>query len=95
MSKNDLIMHRLESSILDLKRAVEDAKPRVSESYHYRLLEYDKLIETQEEFIVELRKALELENTTEIPRLVNLINGISDMIKQDARSILKEIEDTK
>jgi hypothetical protein len=80
-------------SIDDLEDAISTAKKAVPSDYVVRLSEYDKVIATQRGFIVELVDALNQEEYDAVPRLVSLINGLSVMIRDDARAILRETQD--
>ena len=93
--QTDLIV-RLKTSIDYLEESIKDAlrafKSRGASSDKLnRLNEYFKLVEAQRGYIAELEAKISNHELDDLSRLVSLINGVSTMIKEDARSLLDEM----
>jgi len=56
-----------------------------------RIGEYFKLVDSQKKYIQELEHKILNNDLSDLSRLVALINGISSMIKDDAKSLLEEL----
>ncbi len=95
MSEN--IMKRLFSSFVELERAIEGAKttlaskPTVPPQILERLQSYDSVLEKQRNLAITLCDHMNKGNWDEVSRHVSLINGLSAMIRDDARAILTSI----
>ena len=88
------VVGRLMSSFDDLENAIQGAKRSLSqksdipESVFERLDSYQGILEKQRCLTKELANYVKDGNVSEVSRLVNLINGLSGMIIDDARQIL-------
>lgn len=89
------IIERLFSSFTELERAIEGAKaslnarPGVPQTLIDRLNSYDGILEKQRVLATRLCEHINTGNWAEVGRQVNLINGLSAMIKDDACLVLK------
>ena len=92
------VLDRLRESLLELEKAVQSAKSVILKkksagNYAQRIENYEQMLIRQKELLLEL----EMHMTTpplqpnEIQRRVSLINGLSEMIRDDARMLLHEI----
>jgi hypothetical protein len=90
----DNIVNRLFTSFTDLEVAIESAKNTlnsrgtVPEEVLQRLNSYDSILAKQRRLATSLCDHIHSENWDEVNRLVGLINGLSSMIRDDAKSIL-------
>lgn len=92
------ILDRLRSSLTELDEAIKSAKKvllkkDIGEQYKHRLDSYDSMLLQQKKLLLELEKhvtSVPVE-TEKVQRCVSLINGLSTMIRDDARSLLLEI----
>jgi hypothetical protein len=88
------IITRLFASFSDLEQAIEGAKKTlaqresVPEKVMTRLKSYDGILARQRTLAVSLCEHINKNNWDEVTRHVNLINGLSSMIRDDARAIL-------
>lgn len=91
------IIDRLFSSFSDLEQAIESAKVTLSkkESVPAEILErlqsYDGILAKQRVLATSLCDHLNKGNWDEVSRHVGLINGLSAMIRDDARAILSSL----
>jgi hypothetical protein len=91
------IIERLFSSFSELETAIESAKQtllkkeNVPEEVFERLGSYDGILAKQRSFAVALREHIESGNWDEVSRHVSIINGLSGLIRDDARSILSSL----
>lgn len=91
------IIERLFSSFADLEQAIESAKVTLSKKESVpaeimeRLNSYDGILEKQRRLASTLCKHIEQGNWDEVSRHVTLINGLSAMIRDDARAILSSL----
>jgi hypothetical protein len=96
MGKQDTIQ-RLFSSFSDLEAAIGSAKTtltkraEVPEEVVNRLNSYTAILTKQRNLAESLCKFLQQGNMDEVSRHVGLINGLSQMIRDDARGILASI----
>lgn len=88
------IIDRLLSSFEELEQAIGSAKVallqkgRMSPEILERLDSYDGILAKQRGLAESLRSHLAVGNWDEVNRHVSLINGLSAMIRDDARAIL-------
>ena len=88
------IINRLFSSFAELEGAIESAKKTlaakssVSPELIQRLQSYDGVLLKQRGLATELCRHISAGNWDEVTRHVGLINGLSAMIRDDARAIL-------
>jgi hypothetical protein len=88
------IVNRLFASFTDLEVAIESAKVTlnqrgsVPEEVMARLNSYDSILAKQRTLATSLCDHIHSGNWDEVNRLVGLINGLSSMIRDDAKSIL-------
>lgn len=91
------ILSRLFQSFDELEEAMNSARATLKKkgadpSLFVRLDSYDEMITKQRTLANEVAEIIKNEGSLEeIGRRVKLINGLSTMIKEDAREILKEI----
>lgn len=92
------IIQRLMASFTSLEQAIVQAKqtlmnkPNVCPSIIQRLNSYDEVMAKQKELANNLSVLLIRQDWGEVVRHVNLINGLSAMIRDDAREILTGIK---
>jgi hypothetical protein len=98
------IIDRLFSSFTDLEQAIESAKVTLSKKETVppeileRLRSYDGILVKQRALASTLCDHINKGNWDEVSRHVGLINGLSAMIRDDARAILTSLSlntDTK
>ncbi len=93
----DSIIDRLFSSFTDLERAIESAKSTLAQKESVpaeiveRLSSYDGILEKQRNLATSLCDHISKGNWDEVSRHVGLINGLSAMIRDDARTILSSL----
>jgi hypothetical protein len=93
----DSIVTRLFSSFTDLETAIESAKDTlkkrgtIPEEVLKRLESYDTIITKQRRLATDLCEKMHKEEWDEVNRIVGLINGLSSMIRDDARAILSAL----
>ena len=93
----DSIIDRLFASFSDLEQAIGSAKNTLSqkgnipEEIMKRIESYDSILEKQRGLASSLCEHINAGNWDEVSRHVNLINGLSAMIRDDARAILAAI----
>ena len=91
------IIERLFTSFEDLEHAIVSAKQtliqkgNVPESVLERLNSYDGILDRQRALARELCEHISNNNWNEVNRHVSLINGLSAMIRDDARAILSSL----
>ena len=93
------IIERLFASFTDLEQAITKARvtlrerPSVPEGVMKRLESYDSILSKQRALAVSLCEAISKKDWDEVSRNVSLINGLSAMIRDDAKAILQAISD--
>lgn len=91
------IIDRLYNSFQELEHAIEGAKKtletreNVPAEIMERLNSYDGILEKQRNLANDLVGHMEKENWKEVTRHVSLINGLSAMIRDDAKAILQSL----
>jgi hypothetical protein len=91
------IIDRLFSSFADLEQAIQSAKTTLSKKQSVpsevieRLNSYDGILAKQRRLAVELCEHINKGNWDEVSRHVSIINGLSAMIRDDARAILSSL----
>jgi len=91
------IIDRLFASFEDLDKAITSAKKTLAARTEVpadivrRLNSYDGILEKQRRLASELCDQINTGNWDEVTRLVTLINGLSAMIRDDARAILSAL----
>lgn len=91
------IVERLFASFTDLETAIESAKNTlqsrgtIPEEVIQRLDSYDSILSKQRRLATALCESIHTGNWDEVSRLVGLINGLSSMIRDDARAILTSL----
>ncbi|MCI5064432.1 hypothetical protein MRY87_01760 [bacterium] len=91
------IINRLFQSFEDLEKAIVGArktleeKEGVPEEVVKRLSSYDTILEKQRTMATELCSSIKAGDWGEVTRQVGLINGLSAMIRDDARAILSSL----
>jgi predicted short-subunit dehydrogenase-like oxidoreductase (DUF2520 family) len=93
------IIERLFTSFSDLEKAIESArhslgrKGDIPEEIIQRLASYDTILIKQRGLASSLCEHIKIGDWNEVSRHVGLINGLSAMIRDDARSILSSLND--
>jgi len=93
----DTILQKLFSSFTDLERAIESARGTLAKKEYVpqeileRLQSYDGILIKQRTLANDLCQHLNRGNWDEVSRHVSLINGLSAMIRDDARAILTSL----
>lgn len=96
-SGNSNIIERLFSSFTELEQAIESAKctlakkESVPPALLHRLNSYDSILSKQRNLATTLCEHINAGNWDEVARHVGLINGLSAMIRDDARAILSSL----
>jgi hypothetical protein len=91
------IIERLFASFTELETAIDKARstfnsrPSIPASVVKRLESYDSILAKQRALAVSLCEAISRKNWDEVNRNVTLINGLSAMIRDDARAILAAV----
>lgn len=91
------IIERLFSSFSDLERAILSAKTSLSKKQNLpqgivdRIQSYDSILAKQRHLATKLCDHMNKGNWDEVGRHVSLINGLSAMIRDDARCILSAL----
>jgi len=91
------IIDRLFSSFTDLEQAIESAKVTLAKKETVppeileRLRSYDGILAKQRELASTLCDHINKGDWDEVSRYVGLINGLSAMIRDDARAILTSL----
>jgi len=91
------IIERLFASFSELETAINKARdtfktrPSIPEAVVKRLESYDSILAKQRSLAVSLCEAISRKNWDEVNRNVTLINGLSAMIRDDARAILAAV----
>ncbi|RMD86402.1 MAG: hypothetical protein D6808_03415 [Candidatus Dadabacteria bacterium] len=91
------VLERLFSSFTELEQAIGSAKASlekrdfVPESIIERIRSYDEILEKQRSLAVKLCDHINKGQWEEVARHVNLINGLSAMIRDDAKAILRAL----
>ena len=94
MQGNNSIIERLFASFSDLERAIEGAKATLAKRDSVpaelveRLSSYDGILIKQRALAVTLCDHINKGDWDEVTRHVGLINGLSALIRDDARAIL-------
>ncbi|MCC6221700.1 MAG: hypothetical protein IT291_10720 [Deltaproteobacteria bacterium] len=89
-----LVIKRLFDSLNDLEQAIESARVSLRAKHEppvellSRIDSYEEILRKQRTLGNDLCKHFTLENWQEVSRHVQLINGLSGMIRDDAREIL-------
>jgi hypothetical protein len=91
------MVDRLFLSFSELEQAINGAKATLSakgtipDDIMKRLSSYDEILAKQKSLAGDLCDSMQKENWDEVNRLVSLINGLSAMIRDDARAILSAL----
>ena len=91
------IIDRLLNSFTELEQAIDSAKvtlaqkESIPEEIMKRLNSYDGILAKQRTLATNLCEQINLGNWDEVSRLVGIINGLSAMIRDDARAILSSL----
>jgi hypothetical protein len=91
------IIERLFASFSELEQAITKARgtlaerDSIPESVMKRLESYDTILAKQRSLAVALCESIARKDWDEVSRHVSLINGLSAMIRDDARAILEAI----
>ncbi len=94
MEINENIVNRLFASFVELEKAINSAKKTLAErdsipeEVLHRLNSYDTILARQRALAQGLCQHVKDGNWDEVNRHVSLINGLSGMIRDDARAIL-------
>ncbi len=91
------IIERLFASFSELEQAITKARETLStrdsvpEGVMKRLVSYDTILSKQRSLAVALCESIAKKDWDEVTRHVSLINGLSAMIRDDAKAILDAI----
>lgn len=94
---NSNIVNRLFKSFEELESAIEGArtnlekKPSVPAHVFERLKSYDQILKKQRSLALILAEYVKRGDSGQVARYVTIINGLSGMIIEDARSILSSL----
>jgi hypothetical protein len=94
---NTNIIERLFNSFADLEKAILSAKSSLEKKANMpaglsdRIKSYDSILAKQRHLAVQLSEYMNQGNWDEVGRHVSLINGLSAMIRDDARCILSAL----
>ena len=97
MQENSNIINRLFASFTDLESAINSARATLEEKESVprevieRLESYDGILSKQRELASRLCESINAGDWGEVTRQVSLINGLSAMIRDDARAILSSL----
>lgn len=97
MQDNNNIINRLFSSFTELEQAIAGARETLAEKETVpddvikRLSSYDGILAKQRELAARLCDSINSGDWDEVSRQVGLINGLSAMIRDDARAILSSL----
>lgn len=89
----DIIVQRLLESFGELERAIASAKSALGRrgstpaSVLARIATYEEMLEKQRELFTALCGYAKLGDWVEVSRHIKLINGLSEMIRDDAREV--------
>lgn len=95
------IIERLFASFSELETAISKARQTfksrssIPQNVVRRLESYDTILVKQRSLAVSLCEAISQKNWDEVNRNVTLINGLSAMIRDDARAILLAVSATE
>ncbi len=93
-----IVIRRLFQSFVELDRAISSAKEALSkrkdvpEALMQRIRTYEEILDKQRSLATSLCGHASLGNWEEVARHVKLINGLSFMIRDDAREILADAQ---
>lgn len=91
------IINRLFSSFDELEKAIESAKvtlnkrTSIPEDVLQRIGSYDEILRKQRTLAKTLCTSINQGDWSEVSRVVNLINGLSTLIRDDAKAILSSL----
>ncbi|MCB0320508.1 MAG: hypothetical protein KDD60_06230 [Bdellovibrionales bacterium] len=97
MQEDNGIIDRLYQSFADLEKAILGAKKTLESKEEVprevveRLNSYDGILAKQKKLADELCQHIQSGNWDQVSRHVGLINGLSAMIRDDARAILSSL----
>jgi hypothetical protein len=94
------VLDKLKESIDSLDQSVSSAllaleKKQADPKKISRVHEYKTLIVTQKQYVTELETKILANDLSELDRLVSIINGISALIRDDAKCLAEEISGIK
>ena len=95
----ETIIQRLFNSFSELDQAIQSAKKTLSKKASIpkevieRLSSYDGILEKQRNLADSLCKYIENSEWDEVNRHVSLINGLSGLIRDDAKAILSSLSE--
>ena len=99
-TSNESLVIKLFGAVTELEQSINRARGSLGQmecvpsTVITRMSSYDGVLASQRKYINELSTFVKQGNTPEIARLVNLINQLSAMIKDDVRSILTSLSNT-
>jgi hypothetical protein len=97
MQENNNIITKLFSSFTELETAINGARETLAEKDSVpqevldRLTSYDGILSKQRALAMKLCESINQGDWGEVSRQVSLINGLSAMIRDDARAILSSL----
>jgi len=88
------IYNYLKSSLEGLRSAVKQAKGKMNTTNHgdwiSRFDQYEEIVEKQDSMYRRLDVAFQYEDWEEVERQIKLITALSEMLKDDAKDLLKK-----
>lgn len=93
---SEILVNKLLESFDELDRCISRTRAKlcekqdISEDIMARVDQYSDIVSKQRDLAHGLRKFLSEQNWDEVTRHVRLINGLSAMIRDDARAILSQ-----
>lgn len=94
----DSVIQKLSGSFANLERAITGAKerlcdnPNVAAGVVERIAQYEVVLAKQKSIADSLAESFAKEDFNEISRQINLINGLSSMIIEDAKQIIVSLQ---
>jgi hypothetical protein len=99
-TNSESLVIKLFGAVTELEQSITRARtslgqmPSISPEVLNRVSSYDGILANQRKFIHELSSVVAEGKTAETARLVNIINQLSVMIKEDVRAILLSLSNT-
>lgn len=93
---SELLVNKLLESFDDLDRCISRTREKLCEKQDVsadimsRVDQYSDIVSKQRDLAIGLKKHLSDQNWDEVTRHVRLINGLSAMIRDDAKAILSQ-----
>lgn len=95
---NKFVLRKLLQSFTELESAITNARKSIEKcstpqaEILTRITSYEDILLKQKIYVGELCQQMHLKNWSEVSRVIRIINGLSTMIRDDARELLAEPE---